>query len=84
MLTLTRDSVTHDMSCVQANLDAENLDMRRPTNTVLDEYAPPVDSDDPMKRDAIRRKMGLLMWRNWDKFSSRYVIRLAHRWPLLT
>ncbi|KND89023.1 hypothetical protein TOPH_06313 [Tolypocladium ophioglossoides CBS 100239] len=79
MLALTRDTVTHGMRCMQGDLESEKLDMCRPTDTVLDEYAPPVDSeDDPMKGNVVRRRIGLVLWRNWDKFASRFLSSPAH------
>ncbi|ODA81265.1 hypothetical protein RJ55_04229 [Drechmeria coniospora] len=74
LLTRTRKSVSHALGTVLADLEGEKRDMLRPTNTVLDEHAPPVPAEgEVLFGDLLRRHLGLLMWRNWDKFSSRYL-----------
>ncbi|KAM4055726.1 MYND finger domain-containing protein [Hirsutella rhossiliensis] len=79
LLTITRDSVMHGMPCLGANLQSERQHLYRPYNAVLDELAPPAAAGDKADvRDVVRRRLGLLMWRNWDKFASRYLLFPGH------
>jgi hypothetical protein len=56
-----------------AEIEAEYGMFSSKTGTVLDEYAPPVGvenvPDDYVNR--MRRHMGIIAWRNWDKFADR-------------
>ncbi|PHH84598.1 hypothetical protein CDD83_1680 [Cordyceps sp. RAO-2017] len=79
LLAIDCESVTHDMESVQKDLDAEFADLHRPTNTALDELAAPVpDLGKADARELTRRRLGLVLWRNWDKFSNRYLGSADH------
>lgn len=72
LLAATRESVTHKLHCVAADLDAERRLVYGSSGTALDDLAPPATGPDAaVARDVVRRRLGLLMWRNWDKFASR-------------
>ncbi|UNI16475.1 hypothetical protein JDV02_002906 [Purpureocillium takamizusanense] len=73
LLAHTAGCLFHNDPVVSKDKDREEEFMYKPTKTVLDEYAPPVPADishdDPK---SIRRNLGLLMWRNWDRFAAKY------------
>ncbi|KAF4461775.1 MYND finger family [Fusarium albosuccineum] len=74
LLTTTRKSVCHELESVRNDLEQEVLDMHVESGTPLDKLAPPLGltfiTNSP---EAVRREIGLLMWRNWDKFSNVYL-----------
>lgn len=72
MLIATRSSVTNPHSTLRKDLDAERLLLHNPSKTILDEYACPAKASGTEGLDVIlRRQLGLLLWRNWDKFSDK-------------
>ncbi|KAF4980304.1 hypothetical protein FZEAL_3675 [Fusarium zealandicum] len=76
LLTVTRESVDHkfELESVQKDLAKENELMYESSGTKLDDLAPPIAREDNHdSRPAVRRKLGLLMWRSWDKFSEHYL-----------
>ncbi|KJZ73421.1 hypothetical protein HIM_07215 [Hirsutella minnesotensis 3608] len=74
LLTITKEAVISDVGTVRKELESEKKDLYRPANTALDELAPPVaEGADPKSRDVVRRRLGLIMWRNWDRFALRYL-----------
>lgn len=71
-LTSTRQSVTGVVDSVQKDLKQEKQLLYKKAGTILDEYAPPLPSDERAEmRDIVRRQTGLLLWRNWDRFSEQ-------------
>lgn len=74
LLTLTRQSVIHRMDSVKKDLDTEKKLTFQSSGTKLDELAPPLKVGDPEDIPAaIRRRLGLVLWRNWDRFSEHYL-----------
>ncbi|KEY69014.1 hypothetical protein S7711_03317 [Stachybotrys chartarum IBT 7711] len=74
LLTSTRQSVTEIVDSVQKDLKQEKQLLYKKAGTVLDEYAPPLLADERAEmRDIVRRQTGLLLWRNWDRFSEHYM-----------
>ncbi|KAF7549131.1 hypothetical protein G7Z17_g6612 [Cylindrodendrum hubeiense] len=74
ILTLTRESVIHQMDSVKKDLEAETQLIFQSSGTKLDELAPPLAVGDPEDTPAaLRRKLGLVFWRNWDRFSEHYL-----------
>lgn len=72
LLTLTGLSVVHQMESVKRILGIERELLFERAGTKLDEYAPPLAAGDPEDtKAAIRRRLGIVLWRNWDKFSER-------------
>ncbi|KAK7408096.1 hypothetical protein QQX98_009751 [Neonectria punicea] len=83
LLTLSVKSVVHQMGSVKKDLNTEREALFERTGTALDQYAPPLREgqlDDT--KGAIRRKLGLILWRNWDKFSEHY-LGASHYFHLL-
>ncbi|KAM5372074.1 hypothetical protein ACJZ2D_007724 [Fusarium nematophilum] len=79
LLTATRKSVDHQLNSVQKDLAKEKALLWQNSGTKLDELAPPLEpgeSEDSPK--AVRRMIGLLMWRSWDKFSEHYLNETHH------
>lgn len=69
---MTRESVTHSLPTVENDLNREKDLLYQEAGCVLDKYAPPIKQDEkPESRNAVRRRMGLVFWRNWDRFSER-------------
>lgn len=67
MLALSRQTVTHIDKEVSTE---EGQNVFGPSSFALDEYVPPIAN--PLSgdmRNVIRRRIGLLMWRNWDRYS---------------
>ncbi|KAH7140702.1 hypothetical protein EDB81DRAFT_692084 [Dactylonectria macrodidyma] len=74
LLTLTRKTVDHNLQSVAADLYQERQLMCIENGTKLDELAPPISLGAPKYHPRnTRRELGLLVWRNWDKFSDRYL-----------
>lgn len=68
-LVMCRDGVTEKLPSVENDLIKERKQLYTNSDTVLDEYAPPVLAGAHGAMQAIvRRQTGLLAWRNWDKF----------------
>ncbi|GJN68079.1 hypothetical protein PLICBS_002122 [Purpureocillium lilacinum] len=82
LLVHTGSTVYHSDPSVAKDLAKETELMSRETKTVLDVYAPlrpaDVSQHDPQY---IRRELGLVMWRNWDRFAAKYFSSPA-RWAL--
>lgn len=67
LLALSRQTVTHVDTEIT---DAEGRKMFQPSSFALDEYCPPITKlADHNIRDLLRRRLGYVMWRNWDKHS---------------
>lgn len=74
LLTLTRQSVIHQMDSVKRDLETEKKFTFQSSGTKLDELAPPLKVGDPEDSPAaVRRRLGLVLWRNWDRFSEHYL-----------
>ncbi|PFH62625.1 hypothetical protein XA68_12699 [Ophiocordyceps unilateralis] len=74
LLMLTSTSVNHGLPSVYEAIDKEAVNLFSETSTALDQLAPPVLDAWKNPRAAMRRALGLLMWRNWNKFSSSYLL----------
>lgn len=60
------------MDSVKKDLDTEKKLTFQSSGTKLDELAPPLKVGDPEDIPAaIRRRLGLVLWRNWDRFSEQ-------------
>ncbi|KAF7559438.1 hypothetical protein G7046_g4727 [Stylonectria norvegica] len=77
MLTMTRESVTTPSAPNAEDFRAEARQLFVPSGTVLDKYAPPVKGV-RMAREFLRRQLGLLAWRDWDKISARHLNDARH------
>lgn len=83
LLTMTRTSVVCPSTygipeSLQSELTLEKRNVYMKIGAALDEYAPPMHVHGEKKtKDVVRRKLGLLMWRNWDRFSARWVKETA-------
>lgn len=53
------------------DLAMEGRHFDTPMGTKLDELAPPVSRENERSIDGTRRRWGIFMWRNWDKFSDQ-------------
>ncbi|OAA33969.1 MYND finger family protein [Metarhizium rileyi] len=74
MLAMSRQSVVRGTE-LEPPGDAlgDNLTALASSSAVLDEYAPPTAIGDGCSKAGLRRRIGLLMWHNWDKFSDRFL-----------
>ncbi|QLI69201.1 uncharacterized protein G6M90_00g055530 [Metarhizium brunneum] len=74
MLAMCRLSVTNSDAGLQEEICGEGYQTFEPSSTILDDYAPPIKIEQGCETETvIRRRIGLLMWRNWDKFSERFM-----------
>ncbi|KAG8417018.1 hypothetical protein J3459_013071 [Metarhizium acridum] len=74
MLAMCRLSVTNSDAELEGEICEEGYQTFEPSSTILDDYAPPVRVEQGCETETvIRRRIGLLMWRNWDKFSERFI-----------
>jgi hypothetical protein len=74
LVTMSQDTVTIPTASVAKEMKREKELLTEASGTALDGLAPPLQMDQQGKlRDVIRRRMGLFLWRNWDRFSDQYV-----------
>ncbi|KJK79340.1 hypothetical protein H634G_04931 [Metarhizium anisopliae BRIP 53293] len=74
MLAMCRLSVTNSDAGLREEICEEGYQTFEPSSTILDDYAPPIKIEQGCETETvIRRRIGLLMWRNWDKFSERFM-----------
>ncbi|KHN97544.1 MYND finger family protein [Metarhizium album ARSEF 1941] len=72
MLAISRLSVTGIDKELEDDLCEEGFKTFEPSATILDEHAPPITEEQGFGMETVlRRRIGLLMWRNWEKFSER-------------
>ncbi|KAH6893434.1 hypothetical protein B0T10DRAFT_457537 [Thelonectria olida] len=58
---------------LKEDLRAEQRLLWTRSGTALDEYAPPLVGTDLSSVEAVRRRLGLIMWRDWDRFSECFL-----------
>jgi hypothetical protein len=72
VMAVTRDGVRHGIEAMEKDLAEEDKLVYRPAGTELDSLAPCVSEDDKDSEEkSLRRMIGLVLWRNWDKFFDR-------------
>ncbi|KAI9158920.1 lactose permease [Paramyrothecium foliicola] len=73
LLVMSRKSVNHSLDSVAKDLKEEKKQLSTAAEGTVDQYAPPITTDHVNGlKGILRRQLGLLMWRNWDRFSDHY------------
>ncbi|RCI11014.1 hypothetical protein L249_5255 [Ophiocordyceps polyrhachis-furcata BCC 54312] len=72
MLMLSTECATTPVPTLEKEFRKENRYYSEPHSPGLDDLAPPMEQDEQTGQGMTRRAVGIVMWRNWDKFSTHY------------